>query len=257
MQIDWFTVGAQVVNFLILVLLLKKFLYQPVINAMERREQSLLERKRQIETEGEMAQEKMQLYQNKIAELDEQEDKLLAQAKQDAETEKEKLLQQLRMEVADDGLRWREEVDREKRIFLNESRQLMGREIVGLSRKVLVDLANIDLQQQVVSVFLEKLVNLSVDEKAKLESALSDQVSSTLVVISSFDLSSEEKKKIVESINSYVPTKIKLKVEVDPELICGLVLRMPGGEFEWNIKSFLSELDNKLAKALSVPVASR
>ena len=34
MLIDWFTVAAQVVNFLILVWLLKRFLYQPILNAI-------------------------------------------------------------------------------------------------------------------------------------------------------------------------------------------------------------------------------
>jgi len=42
MQIDWFTTGAQVINFLILIWLLKKFLYRPVINAMEAANKTLL-----------------------------------------------------------------------------------------------------------------------------------------------------------------------------------------------------------------------
>ena len=38
MLIDWFTVGAQVVNFLILVWLMKRFLYQPILDAIDARE---------------------------------------------------------------------------------------------------------------------------------------------------------------------------------------------------------------------------
>ena len=38
MLIDWFTVAAQVLNFLILVWLMKRFLYQPVLNAIAARE---------------------------------------------------------------------------------------------------------------------------------------------------------------------------------------------------------------------------
>ncbi len=44
MAIDWITVSAQIVNFLILVWLLKHFLYQPIIRAMDRREQRVSER---------------------------------------------------------------------------------------------------------------------------------------------------------------------------------------------------------------------
>ena len=41
MLIDWFTVGAQLLNFLILVWLMKRFLYQPVLDAITAREQKI------------------------------------------------------------------------------------------------------------------------------------------------------------------------------------------------------------------------
>ena len=41
MLIDWFTVSAQVVNFLILVWLLKRFLYRPILNAIDAREKRI------------------------------------------------------------------------------------------------------------------------------------------------------------------------------------------------------------------------
>ncbi|MBU0908993.1 MAG: F0F1 ATP synthase subunit B, partial [Proteobacteria bacterium] len=44
MGIDWFTFCAQIINFLILVWLLKKVLYQPVLNAMAEREAKIAAR---------------------------------------------------------------------------------------------------------------------------------------------------------------------------------------------------------------------
>jgi F-type H+-transporting ATPase subunit b len=41
MLIDWFTVGAQVLNFLILVWLMKRFLYKPILNAIDAREKRI------------------------------------------------------------------------------------------------------------------------------------------------------------------------------------------------------------------------
>ena len=41
MLIDWFTVGAQAVNFLILVWLLRQFLYKPILNAIDAREKRI------------------------------------------------------------------------------------------------------------------------------------------------------------------------------------------------------------------------
>ncbi len=41
MLIDWFTVGAQALNFLILVWLMKRFLYKPILNAIDAREKKI------------------------------------------------------------------------------------------------------------------------------------------------------------------------------------------------------------------------
>ena len=41
MLIDWFTVGAQVLNFLILIWLLKRFLYKPILHAIDEREERI------------------------------------------------------------------------------------------------------------------------------------------------------------------------------------------------------------------------
>ena len=41
MLIDWFTVGAQALNFLVLVWLLKRFLYKPILNAVDAREKRI------------------------------------------------------------------------------------------------------------------------------------------------------------------------------------------------------------------------
>ena len=41
MLIDWFTVGAQALNFLILVWLMKRFLYKPILDAIDAREKRI------------------------------------------------------------------------------------------------------------------------------------------------------------------------------------------------------------------------
>ena len=44
MNIDWFTLSAQIVNFLILLVLLRKFLYGPLRNVMQKREEKVTSR---------------------------------------------------------------------------------------------------------------------------------------------------------------------------------------------------------------------
>ena len=257
MQIDWFTVGAQVVNFLILVFLLKRFLYKPVIKAMERRELALAQSKQQAEDAATAVAEQASIYQQKLQEIEQQKQNLLLEARQDAELEKERILQQLRLEVAEMDKSWRAEIDSEKSTFLAGTRQTMGQEMIKLLRKVLSDLANADLQQQVVKHFLEKLKSLSDSEKQKIKAALADLGNSSLKLKSSFEIPPSQQQEIIDVIKQQVSTDIVLHAEIDPELICGLALQVPGGELEWNINSYILEIEDNFLKNLSAPATSR
>ena len=62
MLINWFTVVAQIVNFLILVFLLKYFLYDRVIRAMDQREQRIQQRLQEAEEKKQEAEQEAEAY---------------------------------------------------------------------------------------------------------------------------------------------------------------------------------------------------
>ena len=99
MAIDWFTTGAQIINFLILVWLLKKLLFRPIVNAMESREQGLASRLQQVETQNSEAQALKKQYEKHLQQLQIEKDEVLSQARQQVETEKTELLQRLSKEI--------------------------------------------------------------------------------------------------------------------------------------------------------------
>ena len=63
MQIDWFTLVAQIVNFLILIWLLKKFLFRPVQNVMKKRENEITSRLEEARNRLNEAEKKVEEYQ--------------------------------------------------------------------------------------------------------------------------------------------------------------------------------------------------
>ena len=80
MLINWFTVAAQIVNFLILAVLLKRFLYGPIVRAMAAREERIAsemavaaQKRREAEQEEAAITQKMQ-------EIQAQRQEMLAQA---------------------------------------------------------------------------------------------------------------------------------------------------------------------------------
>lgn len=70
MLIDWFTVGAQALNFLILVWLMKRFLYRPVLNAIDAREKRIATQIAEAEAKEAAANQQRDEFQHKNDEFD-------------------------------------------------------------------------------------------------------------------------------------------------------------------------------------------
>jgi F-type H+-transporting ATPase subunit b len=92
MLINWFTVGAQVLNFIVLVWLLKRFLYKPVLNAIDAREKRVAAESANAELQMTEVRKSRDELQTKGNAFDEQRGALLAKAILDAKTEAERLL---------------------------------------------------------------------------------------------------------------------------------------------------------------------
>jgi len=81
MLIDWFTVGAQVLNFLILVWLLKRFLYKPILHAIEEREKRIAAELANADKKKAEAQKERDEFKHKNEEFDQQHAALLSKGR--------------------------------------------------------------------------------------------------------------------------------------------------------------------------------
>src|ERR1700678_4797195 len=96
MPIDWFTVVAQAVNFLILVWLLKRFLYQPILRAIDARERGIAAKCAEAEAKKTAAQKARDEFQHKTEVFDQERGALLHKATNEANVERERLLNEAR-----------------------------------------------------------------------------------------------------------------------------------------------------------------
>src|ERR1700735_4485553 len=96
MLIDWFTVGAQALNFLILVWLLKRFLYKPILNAVDAREKLIATELSEARAKMTEAQKERDDFQHKNEVFDQQRAALFDKATDEAKTERQRLIDEAR-----------------------------------------------------------------------------------------------------------------------------------------------------------------
>ena len=80
MLIDWFTVIAQIINFLILMWLLKRFLYKPILQAVDARDKKIKAQLQEAEQKMQQATTERKTYEQKNAEFDQQRQAMLKTA---------------------------------------------------------------------------------------------------------------------------------------------------------------------------------
>ncbi len=114
MRIDWLTVGAQIFNFLVLVFLLKRFLYAPVVEAMAAREKRITDRLRLAAEREDLARARERELQEKLADIDAQRERMRTDMREEVDAERKRMLDALRDDFAAQRARWTGELEREQ-----------------------------------------------------------------------------------------------------------------------------------------------
>ncbi|NDJ77309.1 MAG: F0F1 ATP synthase subunit B [Chloroflexi bacterium] len=247
MQIDWFTFGAQIVNFLILVALLRMFLYKPIVNAMNEREQKIASRLEDAQRKQEEAAAEVEDFRSKQRELDQQRDELLAAARDQADEQRQELIEQARGDVADMRSDWQRAVQREKETFLRRLRTRVSSEVFAVARRALWDLADTELQEQLVDRFAHEIKTLD-DEQCTAMLRDADQA---IEVHSAFGLSDAQRERVEGIVREQFGQSTRLDFATDSDLICGLALVTGSCQIGWNIHDYLHTLHEHLEAFLA------
>ena len=257
MLIDWFTVAAQALNFLILVWLLKRFLYQPILQAIDGREQRIVNELADAGTKKAEAQKDRDDFQHKNELFDQQRASLLSKATDEAKAERQRLLAEAR-QAADALSAKRQDTLRNDAKNLNQaiSRQIQ-QEVFAITRKALMDLATTSLEERLAEVFIRRLREMDVQAKECLAEALKT-ASSPALMRSAFDLPVEQRTAIQQTLNEIFPTdtsiqhgtSIPVRFETAPDLVCGIELTTNGQKLAWSIADYLSSLQKGVDELL-------
>jgi F-type H+-transporting ATPase subunit b len=251
MLIDWFTVGAQALNFLILIWLMKHFLYQPILNAIEAREKGIAAGIADAASKNKDAGTLRDDLQKKNREFDNQRAALVSKAEGDAKAERDKLMDQARKDG--DGLRQAQDTSlRNDRARLGaEIARLARNEVFQISRKALADLATVSLEERMGEVFTRRLRQMDDKSKAALGAAIKTSTSTDPAVVkSAFDLPAEQRAAIQNALNETFSADVKVRFETAPEVECGIELTANGQKVGWSIADYLKTLEQKADQLL-------
>jgi F-type H+-transporting ATPase subunit b len=250
--IDWYTVAAQALNFLVLVWLLKRYLYQPVLDAISAREQRIAMQLADAASKEAAATKEREEFQRKNAEFESQRNALLVTATAEAKTERERQLELVRKDA--DVLRSSllESLSNDRQALSDQIIRKTRDEVFAIARKTLAELATASLEESMSRVFMDRLRALSAEDRKLLGAAI-QAASGTAVVRSAFELPAQQRTAIEQAIAEIRGAAVHVSFESVPSLISGVELSAGGRKLAWSVTDYLAALEKSVAEILGSP----
>jgi len=247
LTIDWLTVVAQVVNFLVLVFLLQHFLYQPVLNAMARREERIANEVTEAERREAAADREAERFREMQRALDEERTKRLEAADREAEQRRQELLEQAREEVRQAREQWHNDLAGEQAELERSVRRTTARAVARIARRVLADLADAELEGCIMDRFLQRLDALDSETVRGLREA------TELTVRTAFPLEAEQADRLRRELGKRLGAEVAPAFEQSDAILCGIELTGGGHKVAWSVDEYLAELGDALEQTLARP----
>ena len=243
MLIDWFTVVAQVLNFVILVWLMKRYLFHPILNAIAAREEKIVKQLAEADTAMDEAHKKQAEFDEKNRALEQQKKALLQQATHAAEVEGERLRAEAIEAVEHANAARAKAVLADTQLLHSDLVHRTQAQVLDITRRVLEDLSDTQLEQHICAAFIRKLNQIDDKTLEQLRDRLSARsASKSALVKTAFALSDVQKTELCLALESVLGSGIEVKFEVYQDLVAGIELSANGQKLAWSISDFLHHL---------------
>ncbi|HAW34216.1 MAG TPA: hypothetical protein DCX19_06310 [Alphaproteobacteria bacterium] len=238
---------AQIVNFTILAWALYKFLYKPLLTAIDKREKHIAGEIKNAEDLAAEAEKKLDDLNKRYLAIDGERAQILADARAEAENLRKELEHQAQAEVLEKRLLMQQELDREKALMINEVRRTVVSNFLEFARKAFKRMADEELEDRFVSVFKHRLQDLPAKDKRLLTASADD----SLQVATSEELSDKSREGLVKLLSEVLEIENPQVVfTVNPRLLCGIEFSVNGSVVSWNLDDCLNGFTAKINDAL-------
>lgn len=145
-----------VANFLILLLILGKFLYKPFLGILEKRKQTIEDAFTNAEATNRKADEKYEAYTKKLARAEAESREIIKNARLKADDHANMIVEEAKAEAARIKLQAEKEAVREKEKALREVREQIGQLAILAAEQILEKEVAAEGQEEIIDRVLEK-----------------------------------------------------------------------------------------------------
>ncbi len=155
---------AAIIIFILLLVILGRWAWRPLINQLQRREMQIAEKVEKAAIREHEAQDLLKHYKNRLDRADQESQELLAKSHQQAIEQREQLIQQARREANKSVITAKQEIDEAKLEALGELSRQSASMAVDIAAKVLGKALKPQQHQELLEESLEQISKQSIGD---------------------------------------------------------------------------------------------
>jgi F-type H+-transporting ATPase subunit b len=234
-MIDWFTVIAQIINFLVLVWLLKRFLFGPITKAVYAREATIKSTLLDAEETRKSAIDERDRLQKKIEELENSRVELMRKAEEEAYQEKKKQVDKVMNDVTIMKAKMEASLRNEQWSLRQNILRKMQSDVMDTTRKIIKDLSTSSFEERVIEKLIEKLHQAEGCD-------LSPMSGKRLTVKSTFEIPDYKKKELEMAIGEVMVSTPEIVYSIKSDMICGIEISSGDFKLVWSVSDYMHTL---------------
>jgi F-type H+-transporting ATPase subunit b len=238
LELNWTTVVLEMVNFLVLVWILKRFLYRPVLQVIEERRARVEATLSEARQRQEEADELRSQYENRIAEWQREKQAARETFQREIQQQRGQALEALEATLAAarekarvlEERRWREFEEGAERKGLELGARFAGR--------LLEKLAGPEFEDRILPLLAQGLAELPDEQRSALRRAAA-AAEDGVRVETAHPLSSQQRDTIAHAVQDLLGAEVRCRFEATPALIAGLRLSLGDWSLGLNLRDEL------------------
>ena len=238
MELDWTTFILEIINFLVLVWILQRFLYKPVLNVVTQRRAAIAKNLEEAQAAQNAASSLKEQYENRLAEWQKEREEARRQLRGEIDAERQKLLEQLQTELAEQRQKDKVLAARRNEDLLRDARQEALRLSEQFAAKLLTRLAGPAVEGRLLDMLLEDLARLpDAQRQTLLEAQRGTQ--SPVRIVSAFPLSDSQRQVLISALQKLLAAQVACEFGEDPALLAGASIHIGAQRLQASLKEEL------------------
>lgn len=247
MGLDATTYVLEILNFLVLLWLLRRYLFQPLLKVIRQRQQEAENiRQQQQAARAQLEQERQQLAQQQTA-LQEAHAQAQQRLMEEIELERQKRLKALGEEVLAERAKAAARLAATAEQQAHEQQQRVAEQALSFLQHYLQRLASPELEQAIIRLFVEDLAHL---DDAVRNQLLAQTVNNDFIRVSTaYPTTPEQRQQLEQQLSQHLPPSLQYQWLENPRLLAGLAIELDGHILEASLAAGLDAFSHPPAEA--------